>query len=84
MLQVVDADWRVIVVEGLVSGAMQAMVSRVARSFPNSDTRRYLFNPEIQFPDRLYPQFNVTLKDIRLRDPLVTIMKSPGLYDRSR
>jgi hypothetical protein len=82
--QVVDADWRMLVVEGLVSGAMATLTRRVGRSFANSDTTKYLYNPEVKFSERLYTKFNICPKDIRLRDPLTAIMKNPGLYDRSR
>ena len=80
----IDRDWRMLILEGLVAGGMGKLASRVARACPNSATAKYLFNPEVQFPYRLFTAFNACPKDIRLRDPLADIMRSPGLYDRAR
>ncbi len=71
-----------VVLEGLVSGGMHTLITRLGRDFANSSTVKYLANPDVQFTNRLYSSFNLAPKDIRLRDPLTVIMKQPGLYNR--
>ena len=80
--QVVDANWRMLVLEGLVDGGMSTLLSRLGRDFANSPVVKYLANPDVQFTNRLYGVYNLAPKDIRLRDPLSVIMKQPGLYNR--
>jgi len=43
-----------------------------------------LYNPEVRFKNRMYLDFNVALKKIRLRDNLQTIMGAPDVYLRSK
>lgn len=43
-----------------------------------------LYNPEVRYKNRLYQDFNVAMKRIRLRDPLTKIMASPDVYLRSK
>ncbi len=77
-----DANWRVVILEGLVGGGMGALLARLGRDFANSTIVKYLANQDVQFTNRMYAKFNLAPKDIKLRDPLTTIMKQPGLYNR--
>ena len=43
-----------------------------------------LYNPQVRFKNRLYIDFNVSIKKIRLRDPLTKIMGAPDVYLRSK
>jgi len=43
-----------------------------------------LYNPEVRFKNRVYLDFNVAIKKIRLRDTLTKIMGSPDVYLRSK
>merc|ERR1711893_480899 len=43
-----------------------------------------LYNPEVRFKNRMYLDFNVALKKIRLRDNLQKIMGAPDVYLRSK
>jgi len=43
-----------------------------------------LYNPQVRFKNRLYMDFQVAIKKIRLRDPLTKIMGQPDIYLRSK
>ena len=43
-----------------------------------------LFNPEITFKHRLYVDFNVQLKKIKLRETLTRLMGAPDVYLRAK
>ena len=43
-----------------------------------------LYNPNVKYKNRIYMDFNVSMKRIRMRDPLTKIMKSPDIYLRSK
>jgi hypothetical protein len=43
-----------------------------------------LYNPDVRFKNRLYLDFNVQIKKIKLRDPLTRIMGAPDVYIRAK
>jgi len=43
-----------------------------------------LYNPEVRYKNRLYLDFNVQIKKIKLRDPLTKIMGAPDVYIRAK
>ena len=43
-----------------------------------------LYNPMVRFKNRMYTDFNCSIKKIRLRDNLTKIMRSPDVYLRSK
>lgn len=43
-----------------------------------------LFNPNVRFKNRIYLEFNVAIKKIKLRDPLKITMALPDVYLRSK
>ncbi|CAK9115561.1 Uncharacterized protein FLJ43738 [Durusdinium trenchii] len=79
--QVVDDDFRIIVLEGLSDGGVRELLDKLPRERPNDDQSRTLCNSQVRFSERLYTEFDVDLKIIRLRDPLVYIMQAPEIYD---
>jgi len=82
--QLLDAKWRLLVVEGLSQGAMAELHRRVPRSFANNATTTYLANPKVRFEHRAYTEFHLAPKDVRLRDPLVHLVETPQIYDRAQ
>jgi hypothetical protein len=89
--QVIDADYRIIVVEGIGNnGGPGKGMQRVADAIPreelgaNDKECKILWNPHICFKRRLYTEFNVDLKKVKLREPLPTIVKDPAIYNRSK
>jgi len=45
---------------------------------------KVLYNTDIRYKDRLYYEFNVAIKIIKLRNTLSSIMSSPDVYLRSK
>jgi hypothetical protein len=43
-----------------------------------------LYNPEVRYKNRIYLDFNVMIKKIKLRDPLTKIMGAPDVYLRAK
>jgi hypothetical protein len=43
-----------------------------------------LYNPDVRFKNRIYLDFNVALKKIKLREPLKITMGLPDVYLRSK
>ncbi len=80
---VLDDDFRIIVCEGLAHGGMARMHEQVKRRDRNNDSCRIFMDAAIRFDARLYTEFHVDLKRIKLRNPLPEIMKRPDIYDRN-
>eukprot|EP00742_Colponemidia_sp_Colp-10_P004900 GILJ01005233.1.p1 GENE.GILJ01005233.1~~GILJ01005233.1.p1 ORF type:complete len:1081 (-),score=175.82 GILJ01005233.1:102-3344(-) len=82
--QIIDSRMRMIVIEGLGEGAMKEFYQIVPRITANSRRVRILMNPEVTFQSRLYTDFDVDLKKIKLREKLDTIVTKPDIYLRHK
>lgn len=82
----IDSDFRIIVLEGLggKGHSMDRFYKDNIRDKPNKKRLKLLYNPAIKFKNRLYHDFNVTIKKIKLRDTLTEIMSSPDIFLRSK
>lgn len=82
----IDSEFRIVVLEGLggKDHGMNWFYTSNMRKAPNSRRCKLLYNPEIWFKNRLYLDFNVNIKKIKLRDTLTSIMASPDIYLRSK
>ena len=54
------------------------------RQRPNDKKYTLLYNPDVRFKDRMYLDFNVAIKKVKLRDTLRTLMGAPDVYLRSK
>jgi len=54
------------------------------RERPNDRKYTLLYNPDVRFKNRMYLDFNVAIKKIKLREPLTKIMGAPDVYLRSK
>jgi hypothetical protein len=81
---VIDDAYRLIIVEGLGAKGMQTIHKRVTRTVQNGAKSRILSDPTINFNERLYTEFDLDLKRIRLRDELPRICESPDIYNRAK
>jgi len=84
--EIIDSEFRMYIIEGLggKNHAMQAFYQVNERARPNDKRFKMLYNPTVRFKNRFYMDFNVTIKHIRLRDPLTKLMKSADIYLRSK
>eukprot|EP00928_Gymnodinium_smaydae_P098740 TRINITY_DN9246_c1_g2_i3.p1 TRINITY_DN9246_c1_g2~~TRINITY_DN9246_c1_g2_i3.p1 ORF type:complete len:1032 (+),score=199.60 TRINITY_DN9246_c1_g2_i3:222-3098(+) len=83
---VMDRYTRITVVEGLREGAMTRVTALLeAGSQRQTDKFKLLFHPDVGFSDRLYLDFNLSIKQIKLRQSrLESLLQRPALYDRER
>eukprot|EP00747_Dinoflagellata_sp_TGD_P212465 gnl/TRDRNA2_/TRDRNA2_85555_c0_seq1.p1 gnl/TRDRNA2_/TRDRNA2_85555_c0~~gnl/TRDRNA2_/TRDRNA2_85555_c0_seq1.p1 ORF type:complete len:1245 (+),score=270.97 gnl/TRDRNA2_/TRDRNA2_85555_c0_seq1:46-3780(+) len=83
---VMDRSARVICVEGLRDGAMKQVVEEVGvGTHKNSRRCKVLYHSEVGFSTRAYVDFNLCLKQIKLRqEKLEVLMHRSDLYDRSK
>lgn len=80
---VIDDDSRMIVIEGL-KDTIDRVAAAVPRPHANDRSVRILSDANTLFHKRLYSQFNVDLKKIKLRDPLPDLCQMPEMYNRSK
>merc|ERR1719262_1918426 len=82
---VMDRTSRIILIQGLRSGALKDVVEAVGRPQKNHKKWKMLYHPEVGFSERRYVHFDLCLKQIKLRQhSLEVLMQRPDLYDRSR
>ena len=80
---VIDDDCRMVFVEGTVEG-MESVLNECKRHHRNDWSCRVLSNPDVRFKERIYTDFNVDLKKIRLREPLPMLNEMPEIYNRAK
>ena len=80
---VIDDDCRMVFIEGTVDG-MASVLAECKRMHQNDWSCRVLSNPDIRFKERIYTEFNVDLKKIRLREPLPMLNEMPEIYNRAK
>ena len=81
-----DQETRMYVFEGLGGdgrGIHQFYMANL-RQRPNDKKYTLLYNPDVRFKNRMYLDFNVAVKKIKLREPLTKIMGAPDVYLRSK
>lgn len=84
--EIMDSEFRMFIVEGLGGRGrgMDQFYRANERSRPNDKKFKMLYNPQVRFKSRMYLDFNVSIKKIRLRDSLTKIMGAPDVYLRSK
>lgn len=81
-----DSETRMYIFEGLGGenhGIRQFYLENL-REKPNDRKYTLLYNPEVRFKNRIYLDFNVAIKKIKLREPLRQIMGAPDIFLRSK
>ena len=81
-----DKEFRMFVFEGLggEGHCIPEFYKHHMRDKPNDKKFKMLYNPQVRFKNRLYTDFNVAIKKIRLRDTLSMISEKPAIYLRSK
>ncbi|ETM44068.1 hypothetical protein L914_10675 [Phytophthora nicotianae] len=83
--QIIDSQYRMIIVEGLADKGMKYLHEQLQRKGPNDPVGYRMFcNEELRFTRRLYTVFEIDLKRIKLRYPLSVLMKTPDIYMRAK
>jgi hypothetical protein len=82
---IIDDDMRMCVLEGLAApgkGMQRLFTEFLPRVKQNDDSLKIVCNPEILFPDRIYPEFGPDIRRIRIRDKLKKLARRPEVYNR--
>ena len=81
-----DSETRMYIFEGLggEGRGMHEFYKENMRERPNDRKYTLLYNPDVRFKNRIYLDFNVAIKKIKLREPLRQIMGAPDVYLRSK
>lgn len=81
-----DSETRMYILEGLggEGRGLHTFYNENLRERPNDRKYTLLYNPDIRFKNRIYLDFNATIKKIKLREPLRSTMGSPDIYLRSK
>lgn len=84
--ELMDSENRIYIIEGLggETRAMHQFYLDNIRQRPNDRKFKMLYNPEVRYKNRVYLEFNVQIKKIKLRDPLTKIMGAPDVYLRAK
>lgn len=84
---IIDDDMRLVVLEGLAApgkGMQRMFTEFLPRVKQNDDQLKIVCNPEVLFPDRIYPEFGPDIRRIRIRDKLKKLAKRPEIYNRKQ
>lgn len=84
---IIDDDMRLVVLEGLAApgkGMQRMFTEFLPRVKQNDESLKIVCNPEILFPDRIYPEFGPDLRRIRIRDKLKKLARRPEVYNRKQ
>lgn len=84
--ELIDKEMRIYVIEGLggEGRGMNQLYQYNERQHTNDKRIKMIYNPDIKFKNRLYQEFNCSIKKIKLRDTLSQIMSVPDIYLRSK
>jgi len=66
----IDNEYRMFIIEGKSDGVMKELAEKVPITDPNTDTFKIFRNLDVRFRERLYADFNLEIKRIRLRENL--------------
>lgn len=84
---IIDDDMRLVVLEGLAApgkGMQRMFTEFLPRVKQNDDQLKIVCNPEVLFPERIYPEFGPDIRRIRIRDKLKKLAKRPEIYNRKQ
>ena len=81
-----DNETRMYIFEGLggAGRGIELFYKDNMRERPNDRKYTLLYNPDVRFKNRIYLDFNASIKKIKLRDNLRAIMGAPDVYLRSK
>ena len=84
--ELMDQECRIFVFEGAGGAGRSRDLFYHANERQRPNDRKYtlLYNPDVRFKHRLYLDFNVQIKKIKLRDSLTQIMGAPDVYLRAK
>ena len=83
-VEFIDKHYRVFILEGVSHLGMKKLEERIKKTDANSAKFKIMKDPNIVFDHRLYSDFDVDIKKVKLREPLKTLVNQPQLYLREK
>jgi len=78
--QVIDQNLRITILEGITGQAISLIKEKLPKLELNTDKKKIFSNSKILFDKRIYSNFNLCLKFIKLRNPLTNILNTADIY----
>ncbi len=78
--QIIDTNLRITILEGITGKAMNLIKEKLPKLELNSEKKKIFSNSKILFNKRIYSNFNLCLKFIKLRNPLIHILQTADIY----
>ena len=78
--QVIDSNLRITILEGITGKAMNLIKEKLPKLELNTEKKKIFANSKILFNKRIYSNFNLCLKFIKLRNPLTNILNTADIY----
>jgi hypothetical protein len=84
--EIMDKEFRMFVIEGVggAGNAIDQFYKANERERPNDKKYKILYNPDVKFKERIYLDFNGTIKKIRLRGSLSQIIGNSEVFLRAK
>lgn len=83
-VQLIDKDYRIIILEGLAGGSMDELAKKIPKANANTEMFKIQRNPKQTFSQRIYLDFNVDMKKIKLRKSINNLTYNPDIYLREK
>ena len=81
--QLIDNNIRVTIIEGIAQGAMKLVRERLPKTQMNTPSFKVLSDVNVLFNKRIYSAFGLSLKFIKLRQSLHSILTTYDLYEKA-
>lgn len=82
-VQLMDNNIRVTIIEGIAQGAMKLVRERLPKRHMNTPSSKVLADVNVLFNKRIYSAFGLSLKYIKLRQSLHSILTTYDLYEKA-
>lgn len=83
-VEFMDKHFRMFILEGVTHLGMRKLQERIIKTAANTPNFKIMKDPSITFDHRLYSDFDVDVKKVKLREPLKTLLLLPQLYLREK
>ena len=81
-VEVIDKHFRMFLLEGLGDSGMQRLEAIITKTSANTASFKIMKNPRLTFDERMYAEFDLDVKKVKLRTSLKSLLAQPKLYSR--
>lgn len=83
-VEFMDKNFRLFILEGVNHLGMKKLQEKIIKSAANTPSFKIMKDENITFDHRLYSDFDVDVKKVKLREPLKALLLQPQLYLREK